>query len=93
MKDNIDISVWNYDDIYPRGATYIGRGTPWGNPFIIGIHGSRSEVIEKFRQAITPNFEARIKAELKGKDLVCHCRPKACHGDVLFEIANTQTLF
>lgn len=31
----------------------------------------------------------RIKAELKGKDLMCFCSPEsACHVDVLLEIAN-----
>ena len=26
--------------------------------------------------------------ELKGKDLVCWCKPLICHGDVLLELAN-----
>lgn len=26
--------------------------------------------------------------ELKGKTLACFCAPKACHGDVLLELAN-----
>jgi hypothetical protein len=28
------------------------------------------------------------KRELSGKDLVCFCAPKGCHGDVLLEVAN-----
>jgi hypothetical protein len=26
--------------------------------------------------------------ELRGKDLVCWCAPKPCHGDVLLRLAN-----
>ena len=28
---------------------YIGRGSKWGNPFVIGKDGSREEVVEKYR--------------------------------------------
>jgi hypothetical protein len=30
----------------------------------------------------------RVKRELRHKILGCWCHPKACHGDVLAEIAN-----
>lgn len=30
------------------------------------------------------------KRELAGKDLICYCAPKACHGDVLIEVANAE---
>jgi len=32
----------------PAGAVYIGRGSPWGNPFVIGRDGNRAEVIAKY---------------------------------------------
>lgn len=28
----------------PQGAVYIGRGSKWGNPFVIGMHGSRGSL-------------------------------------------------
>ncbi len=31
-----------------------------------------------------------MKAELKGKDLVCWCAPKACHAETIMEIANAD---
>ena len=34
----------------PAGAIYIGRGSPWGNPFVIGEHGTRDEVCDKFKR-------------------------------------------
>jgi hypothetical protein len=67
---------------------YIGRPSVWGNPFVIGVHGSRSEVIEKYRAYILAS--SALLAELsylRGKTLGCYCAPKACHGDVLAELA------
>lgn len=77
------------DATYPKDAVYVGRPGVWGNPFIIGYHGNRDECVEKFREHIkqSRSLMARI-GELKGKSLVCWCAPKACHADVLLEIAN-----
>ena len=70
---------------------YIGRGSKWGNPFVIGKDGTRTEVIEKYKEYLFNNRElySCIFTELQGKILGCWCSPKACHGDVLAEIANT----
>lgn len=68
---------------------YIGRGSKWGNPFIIGISGSRLEVIAMYREYITAS-EGLIYdlKELKGKRLGCYCKPLPCHGDVLKELVD-----
>ena len=29
---------------------YIGRGSMWGNPYKLGVHGDRKEVISLYRQ-------------------------------------------
>jgi len=64
--------------------TYIGRGSKWGNPYIIGVDGDREEVISKFEAYIMnkPDLIADLH-ELRGKVLGCWCAPKACHGDIL----------
>jgi hypothetical protein len=74
------------------GAVYIGRGSKWGNPFKIGADGTRDEVIAKFAEYIDnhPALMAEARTELKGKDLVCFCKPLACHGDILLRIANGE---
>lgn len=66
---------------------YIGRGSKWGNPFVIGKDGNRDEVILKYKKHITNN-PGLVSAlpELKDKVLGCWCKPKACHGDVLKEL-------
>ena len=70
---------------------YIGRGSKWGNPFVIGKDGNRSDVINKYRTYILNNVELMNSIyELKDKTLGCWCSPKPCHGDVLIEIAERK---
>lgn len=74
-----------------------GRGSQWGNPFSHqeGTQArfkvnTREEAIAHFREWLLrqPELVERAKRELKGKVLGCWCHPKACHGDVLAEVAN-----
>ena len=32
----------------PEGAVYVGRGTKWGNPFVVGIDGTRTECFDLY---------------------------------------------
>ena len=69
---------------------YIGRSSKWGNPFQIGPY-TREEAIEKYRVWINNNpFLLGDIDELKDKILGCWCKPKACHGDILAELANKK---
>ncbi len=71
---------------------YIGRGSIWGNPFVIGKDGSRDEVIEKYRSYILNKPELIAKLDtLKGKVLGCWCKPQRCHGDVLIELISEKS--
>lgn len=75
----------------PEGAVYVGRPSKWGNPFKVGVHGAQGECVEMYRRMVMdhgPRLRDEIRAELRGKDLVCWCAPKPCHADVLLEIAN-----
>ena len=82
-----------HKDVIPEGAVYIGRPSIWGNPFILGEDGDRSRVIYMYREWIReqPDLVEKARKELAGKDLVCYCAPKQCHGDILLEIANTPS--
>jgi hypothetical protein len=68
---------------------YIGRGSKWGNPFKIGVDGTREEVIAKYCDYIAnrPDLLNSLH-ELRGKVIGCWCAPQACHGDVLAELAD-----
>ena len=70
---------------------YIGRGSKWGNPFKIGVHGNREEVIAKYEEYLMSSDELLSSLnELKNKNLVCYCNPQSCHGDVLLKICNQR---
>lgn len=71
---------------------YIGRPSIWGNPFVIGRDGDKPERIRKYREWIMnqPELLERAKRELRGRTLACWCKPEACHGDILAEIADTD---
>lgn len=79
-----------YRDGLPAGAIDCRRPGPWGNPHRIGLGVSRLDAVLAHRQMVlqSPSLRAAIKRELRGKDLVCVCKPKVCHCDVLLEIAN-----
>lgn len=79
-------------ELRPALFTFIGRPSPFGNPYKIGRDGTREEVIEKYRiffrqqRLMTPITDnAYIDERIRGHFLVCHCAPKPCHGDVLME--------
>lgn len=81
-----------------RGDTgeYIGRGSPLGNPFRVGVHGSREDVICMYADWLESQMMAnnpKIMDELerlatKYKEegeltLLCWCEPLACHGSII----------
>lgn len=69
-------------------AVRIDRRSRWGNPFVIGRHGDRSQVIDAYRERLHATPELVAAADrLAGKVLGCWCAPEPCHGDVLAEVA------
>jgi DNA polymerase I len=74
----------------PEDAVYVGRPSPWGNPYRVEDHG-RAEAVALYKADILSDepFLERARAELAGKDLACWCGPRQkCHADVLLEVAN-----
>ena len=91
------VNIRDYGEV-PKGAVYIGREGRgfdgyFGNPFRIGKDGTRKETIAKYteyfieRMETDKTFHDKIM-ELKGKTLVCFCKPKACHGDIIAAYLN-----
>lgn len=81
-----------------KSGEYIGRGSPLGNPFVIGKDGSREQVIAKYRVWLNEQIMRKNPVVLdelnrlgnkaideKGLALQCFCYPKPCHGDVIKE--------
>lgn len=68
---------------------YIGRGSKWGNPYIIGRDGRRGDVIDEYRCHLLRSPELIIALpELYQKVLGCFCKPLPCHGDILAELVD-----
>lgn len=71
-----------------KSAVYIGRGSKWGNPYPIGDR-DRDEVCEMYEAHLRTRVDLlNALDELRGRDLVCHCAPERCHGDLLLRLAN-----
>ena len=92
------LNKYHYRGAVPEGAINIMRGTPYGNPFVIGKDGDRGEVLTKYRRWLWDKvkqdqaYADQIK-DLYGHDLCCCCAPAPCHGEILDAAAiwlNTQ---
>lgn len=88
-----DPADWPADHVYigrPMPARDLPRN-PWGNPFRIDGTMTRDEAVGAFAEYLRthPRQLGRI-AELRGKTLVCWCKPEACHGDVLAALADAS---
>jgi hypothetical protein len=83
-----------------NNQTYIGRGSPWGNPF---THLPLSRTKAQFQVASEEESMIRYEAwlrerlakepglrqkllKLDGHELVCYCKPGPCHGDILIKL-------
>jgi hypothetical protein len=79
----------------PPGAVSVSRPRkdnpgPWGNPFTIEQYG-RAQAVALHRAWLLaqPELVAKVKTELRGRDLVCWCKPgEPCHADTLLDVAN-----
>jgi hypothetical protein len=75
----------------PEYDILIGRPSKWGNPYVVGRHGSRSVVIAKYAAWVVQQSGLMAALpELKGKRLGCWCAPLPCHGDLLAALADEE---
>lgn len=74
----------------PSGYVLVDRRTIWGNPYVIGKDGGRSEVVQKFSVYAKERIvnQPTWLEPLRGKDLACWCIPARCHAEVLRDLAN-----
>lgn len=80
---------------WERNPEYVYIGRPgkglsgyYGNPIMLRNERDRDDVLHQYYEYAAKRihedakFAAMVLA-LDGKNLVCFCAPKACHGDVL----------
>ena len=96
-----------YHSNAPLGSLSIMRPSHFSNPYpmcnaheksLLDIYNAtedREIVVVKHLLTILHSSDEikRIQTTLRGKDLVCCCSPKICHGDILTFIANYPTEF
>jgi len=81
------------DPAYRTAAT-ASADYAWGTPYPCGPlpdDAERAAAIARYEGYLAgrPDLLARLP-ELRGKVLGCHCKPFACHGDVLARLADGQ---
>jgi predicted NAD-dependent protein-ADP-ribosyltransferase YbiA (DUF1768 family) len=83
----------------PDDAIYIGRGSPYGNNWSHMENtkaefkvASREDAVLTYDLWLSgqPKLIEKIKKELKGRDLLCFCKPLLCHGEVLERVSNDE---
>lgn len=85
----------------PENTIVVSRPSKWGNPWVILTSDGRALAVQRFKEMLTTDVEARtafgypdreqIRAELAGKNLGCWCPlDQRCHADVLLELANQE---
>lgn len=86
------------------GYIYIGRGSPWGNPYSHLAKsaaefrvGTREEAVARYRDYALerlqrePHWLDQLRDQPE-RDLGCWCKPQACHGDILLELLELPTV-
>ena len=91
-----------------RLRIYVGRPTNLGNPFIVGRHGNREQVVERYRRwldakladpqgnDVSREFSAilELHRQYEGRiDLECWCSPLLCHANVIREAIEFSDVF
>jgi hypothetical protein len=84
----------------PPNTVYVGRGSKWGNPYIVGTemvtgpHGdprepmTAAEAVALYREYVEQHA-CIVDEHLRGRNLACWCAlDQPCHADVLLELAN-----
>jgi hypothetical protein len=60
----------------------------YGNEFKVEVYGLQ-EALRLFREKWTGKDLTELRADLRGKNLACHCPlSQPCHADILLELAN-----
>lgn len=83
----------NLDYYYCGRLTKYANECFFGNPYRVHIHGNRENCIKKFKRDFdksTRYYQKLVLRTLTGKILVCHCKPKSCHADILADFCNAN---
>lgn len=72
----------------PADTIFVDKGSPYANPFVIGVHGERDEVCDRYDLMIANETDFLKDMEyLRGKNLVTFHAPHRCHAHTLVKLA------
>lgn len=81
----------------PPNTVYVGRPTPYGNPWTVGKGWDAASVVAFYLAWLSGCYDSTTLpprpdlSTLRGKDLACWCRTdQPCHADVLLLLANQE---
>lgn len=91
------LNFYHIGKCIPEGAVYIGRGgkgltqSKFANPFKLSADEERGATLNRYKEWLWNEcLDGRITKHdilsLDGKDLVCFCAPKPCHGNIIEEL-------
>lgn len=91
MEDSGNVYIGRAGVVFINKERFPKQSSPFSNPFKIGKHGTREEVIKQYRSYIVEKLEndsdlQQQLLELKDRNLGCWCSPEPCHGDVLLDL-------
>lgn len=77
--------------ILPANTLFVDKGTPYENPFITGVHGTKAENLSRYEVLLASSPETLQSLDhLKGKNLVVHNNDELSHGHVLAYLASVN---
>lgn len=91
----VKTTLINIHEAETKNFVYIGRGSSFGNKYVIGEDGTREEVIEKYKKWFYKRIDKQPRflkdvLRLRGKTLGCFCKPDGgfkgrvlCHGQII----------
>ena len=88
MDDPDNVYIGRAGVVFIDGERFPKKASVFANPFKVGKHGTREEVIAKYEDYIRGKLDT-IRDDftnLGGKNLGCWCHPEPCHGDVLLRL-------
>ena len=91
VEDDANEYVGRGGIIFIDGARYPPQDSIWANPFKVGQHGDRDNVVQVYKRYIKMKLEkdpelVKKLLALDGKNLGCWCHPEKCHADVLLKL-------
>ena len=88
MDNPLNVYIGRRGIVFVDKCRFPPNDSIWSNPYKIGKHGTREQVLDKYRQYILDKLSndhdlLQALMGLQGEKIGCWCYPEPCHGDIL----------